>query len=143
MASKWSLTMLALIVGFGLLIANTNQALAQPGSRLCGLAFASTGIFFEVKQPKGKKGRKVVNRLCTKVAEELRAGLKEKGVKNASQWKYYQRSECENTAHELSKGKSRADICDQMDRSGGRTVRMYNVKYDAKKKSFSVTRMSN
>jgi hypothetical protein len=140
--SKWILPICALVMGFGFYISNTNQASAQPGSRLCGIAFATTGILFEVKQPKGKGGRKKTNKICKKVSNELRDGLKKEGVKNADQWKYYQRSECEATAQELSKGKSRADICDQMERSGGKTVRLYTVQYDARKNSFSVTRLS-
>ena len=142
MHSKWILPICALVMGFGFYISNTNHASAQPGSRICGLAFANTGILFEVKQPKGKNQRRKTNKICKKISDGIRDGLKKEGVTNAAQWKYYQRSECEGTASELSKGKSRADICDQMDRSDKRTVRLYTVKYDAKKKSFAVTRLS-
>lgn len=117
-----------------------STAHAQKGSRLCGLAFGTTGIFIEVKQPKGKSARNSTNKFCKKVRDGIRGGLKDKGVQNADSWTYYERSECEGTAGALSGQRSRADICDQMKRSDVRNQHIYQVQYDVKSKSFSVVR---
>ena len=39
-------------------VGSVSNADAQPGSRLCGISLGPMAILLEIKQPKGKKGRK-------------------------------------------------------------------------------------
>jgi hypothetical protein len=131
----------AALVMFGAVVTySAKDAYAQSGSRLCGIAFATTGIFIEIKQPSNKGGRNAMNKFCRKVADGMRDTLKKKGVSNADSWKYYERSECEGVAGELSGGANRADICEAMERTGDpKNVHAYTVQFKGRD-GFSVTR---
>jgi hypothetical protein len=117
---------------------SAKDAYAQSGSRLCGLGFGNTGIFIEIKQPKGKGGRNAMNKFCKKVRDGMRDTLKKQGVSNADSWTYYERSECEGVAGALSGGNNRADICESMARSDARNIRAYMVQFKGRS-GFSVT----
>ena len=128
---------LATVGAFALAIATSSIAIpeadAQKGSRLCGIAKGNVAMLVEVKQPGGKKGRKKVNRACKDAAAAFRQGLTDAGVPNADTWKYYERTECEHVAKELSGNQSSADICEGFTDTSGKAAmereKPYTVTY--------------
>ena len=97
-------------------VGSVSNADAQPGSRLCGISLGKMAILVEIKQPKGKKGRKKMNRFCDKVADGVEQELKDKGIDTANAI-FYKRTECEAVARDISRDKSSFDICDLMKRT--------------------------
>ena len=108
-------------------VGSVSNADAQPGSRLCGISLGPMAILLEIKQPKGKKGRKRANRFCDKVAGDMEQGLKSEGIDTANVI-FYKRKECEAVARDISGGKSSYDICDLMKRTSvGNGAHAYTI----------------
>ena len=110
-------------------VGSVSNADAQPGSRLCGISVGTMAILLEIKQPGGKRGRKVANRFCDKVADVMTKGLKDKGAPTEGVVRY-KRTECEAVARDISRDKSSFDICDLMKRTSvGNGANPYTIKY--------------
>ena len=110
-------------------VGSVSNADAQPGSRLCGISLGPMAILLEIKQPKGKKGRKAANRFCKKVAGDMKQGLNDEGIDTANVI-FYKRTECERVAEDISHGKSSYDICDLMERTSvGNGAHAYTIMY--------------
>ena len=110
-------------------VGSVSNADAQPGSRLCGISLGPMAILLEIKQPKGKKGRKRANKFCKNVANDMAQGLKEGGIDTANVI-FYKRTECEAVARDISRDKSSYDICDLMERSSvGNGAHAYTITY--------------
>jgi hypothetical protein len=97
-------------------VGSVSNADAQAGSRLCGISLGPMAILLEIKQPDGKKGRRAANRFCDKVAGDMEQGLKDGGIDTANVI-FYKRTEFEDVARDISRGKGSYDICDLMKRS--------------------------
>lgn len=122
------------------------DASAQSGSRLCGAAInvptGTMGMMVEIKQPGGKKTRRRANNFCNSLAQGILDGFAKQGLDisdNNRGW--FKRSECEGVASWMSGGTSRADICEQMERTSiGNGANPYLVMYNKATKKFTVTK---
>ena len=111
-------------------VGSVSNADAQPGSRLCGISVGTMAILLEIKQPKGKRGRKAANRFCDKVAGDMEQGLKDEGIDTANVI-FYKRTECEAVARDISRDKSSFDICDLMKRTSvGNGANPYTITWN-------------
>ena len=127
-----------LVIAASSMISTT--ANAQSGSLLCGISVGPMAILVErTKPPEGKDARKRDVKYCRMLSNIMAQDLRKKGI-NMGGVIHYKPTGCEDVAQNISGGKSRYDICEQMEiRNKANGLNPYTVIYKPNG-TFAVTR---